>query len=116
MDMRTTTVIDTTTEPLITLYAAAALIPPARKGKKTNFSTIFRWVFEGVHGPDGERVRLEAVRVGCRWMTSRQALQRFVERLTPRIGEAPDSPGRRTPGRRQRASERAAKQLESMGV
>jgi hypothetical protein len=48
-------------------------------------------------------------------MTSREALQRFAERLTPRA----DGAGRtvpRGPDNRRRASERAAAELEKLGA
>jgi hypothetical protein len=60
-------------------------------------------------------VRLEAVRLGNRWMTSREALQRFTERLTPRIDDNP-VPAPRPAARRRRASERAEAELERLGV
>jgi hypothetical protein len=39
-----------------------------------NPSTTFRWVTNGAKGPGGRVVKLEAVRVGGRWITSRAAL------------------------------------------
>jgi hypothetical protein len=55
------------------------------------------------------------VRLGGRWVTSREALQRFAERLTPRLdAEALTAP--RSPGSRRRGSERAAAELEKLGV
>ena len=75
--------LDLTAEKPIPLAAATALVPPARQGKKTHFQTVLRWVIHGSKGPSGSRIRLEAVRLGGRWMTSREALQRFAERLTP---------------------------------
>jgi hypothetical protein len=88
--------IDIHEEPLLSLSAAAALVPPARSGKRTHLSTILRWILDGSKGPNGERVKLEAVRIGGRWMTTRSALQRFVERLTPAIGAAPMPPSSAT--------------------
>jgi hypothetical protein len=58
---------------------------------------------------------LEAVRLGGRWVTSREALQRFAERLTPDLGNRP-APAPRTPTARRRAAEQAAKQLEALGI
>jgi hypothetical protein len=108
--------LDTTVESPIPLNAAAKLIPPARNGKRTHLSTILRWITRGAKAPSGERVRLEAVRIGGRWMTSRQALQRFAERLTPRLDTTAASTTPRTPGQRQRAAERAERELDLIGI
>jgi hypothetical protein len=111
---------DTTTESLIPLAQAAKLIPPARRGKRTHLSTLLRWIQRGARNPVGEIVRLEAIRIGSRWMTSREALQRFAERLTPPTSgvtaTSPHTPGPRTPTARQRASERAARELDCIGI
>jgi hypothetical protein len=109
--------IDLSSETPLSLASAAKLIPPARSGKATHLSTLLRWILHGARGPAGETVRLEAIRIGSRWLTSREAIQRFVERLTPRLG-ASDLPGSapRGPGQRRRASDRAAAELEKAGI
>jgi hypothetical protein len=107
--------LDTTIEKPIPLNAAAGLIPPARNGKKTHLSTILRWITRGAKAPSGERVRLEAVRLGGRWITSREALQRFAERLTPRI-DTPSAASPRTSGQQRRAAERAGHELDKIGI
>jgi hypothetical protein len=100
-------------EKLLTLEQAAATVPPSRGGKRCHISTILRWILAGVRSPGGERVHLEASRLGGRWVTSVEALQRFSEALTPQ-----QQPGRRvrTPRQRRRASERAAAELEKLGI
>jgi hypothetical protein len=107
--------IDTISETPIPLAEAAKLIPPARQGKRTHLSTLLRWIMRGARTPSGEMVHLEAVRIGNRWMTSREALQRFAERLTPRL-DAPATAAPRSPTQRRRASERAAAELEKLGM
>jgi hypothetical protein len=109
-------VLDITVETPIPLYTAAGLIPPARNGKKTHLSTLLRWITRGAKAPSGERVRLEAVRLGGRWMTSREALQRFAERLTPRLDPAAMAGTPPTNGQRRRAAERAAYELDQLGI
>src|SRR5262245_56861478 len=107
--------IDLTVEPAIPLAAATGLVPPARGGRRTHLSTLLRWIHAGARAADGTIVRLEALRLGGRWVTSREALQRFAERLTPcRDGDAAPTP--RTPLKRQRHSERAARELEKVGL
>ena len=69
----------------------------------------------GAGAPDGNLVKLEAVRIGGRWLTSREALQRFVAALTPRVDAAAPAPPR-TKEARTRSSERAATELKRMGV
>jgi hypothetical protein len=117
-------------ESVLDLTAAAKIVPPARgrrapddpgdspapRGKKTHISTIVRWIKKGATAPDGTRVRLEAVRLGGRWVTSREALQRFADRLTPQLDGATPGSEVRSPKRRQKASERAAAELERLGM
>jgi hypothetical protein len=79
--------IDLRREQPLNLITAAKLIPPARNGEKTHLSTLLRWIIHGSKGPDGTIVRLEAMRLGSRWVTSREALMRFMDRLTPNVGE-----------------------------
>jgi hypothetical protein len=106
--------IDIATESPLSLAQAAKLVPPARNGKRTHLSTLLRWILTGATAPDGSRVRLDAMRLGGRWMTTVGALQRFAAALTPRVGdEAPASA--RSPTARTRASECAA-ELTGKGV
>jgi hypothetical protein len=106
---------DLATEPPIPLAEAVKLIPPARSGKATHLSTLIRWILTGVKSPTGEVVRLEGIRIGARWMTSRAAIQRFADRLNPHPNGS-SAPTPRTPAQRQRASERAATELENEGI
>ena len=102
-------------ETTLSLSQAARLLPPGRRGRPVSLSCLLRWVLDGVPGPDGQRVRLEAVRLGARWVTSREALQRFAERLTPQPSTSPPQPPR-TPSQRQQASERADRALQAAGI
>jgi hypothetical protein len=106
--------IDLSSESIISLAQAAKLVPSGRRGRPTHFSTLLRWILAGVKGPTGETVRLEAVRLGGRWLTSREALQRFAEAQTPRVADSGTTP--RTPTARKRASERAEKELSRHGI
>jgi hypothetical protein len=114
---RATAVIDLASETTFPLTKACGLVEPARAGAKTHISTLVRWITVGARGPGGQRIRLEAVRLGGRWLTSREALQRFADRLTPQLDQGTTSaPTPRTPTARQRAAERAAKELERCGI
>lgn len=66
----------------------------------------------------GGVVRLEAIRVGGRWLMSRGAVARFVAALTAASSPTHTSndPPVRTPAQRQRAAERAAEELKRRGA
>jgi hypothetical protein len=106
---------DLTFEQPIRLHEAARLAGLGRGGRPIHFSTVLRWILKGVKSPSGATVRLEALRIGAHWVTSREALQRFSERLTPRL-DAEEAPAVRSPAKRQRASERAAHELDKLGI
>ena len=104
----------------LSLSAAGRLFPGHRGNKAVDPSTVFRWVTRGLPSPDGQVVRLEAVRVGGRWLTSRGAVARFVAALTPAPDTPPAGPAcpprTRSSAARRKASERAAAELERMGA
>jgi hypothetical protein len=103
--------IDTATEAVLTLAQAAAELPRRRRGRKTHVSTLYRWTVSGCRG-----VILESIQIGATRATSRQALQRFFDRLTHarETGDAPSA--YRSANQRQRQSEAAAKELKKLGV
>jgi hypothetical protein len=105
--------LDLTAEKPLPLAAAAAVLPPGRNGRKCHLSTVLRWITDGVKAPDGSLVRLEALRLGSRWVTSREALQRFAERLTPRQDDAQPPP---SPTARRKAAARDAAVLDRAGI
>jgi hypothetical protein len=107
--------IDVTSEDTMRLADLRLLLPKGRNGSRPHISTVLRWILDGVAGPGGQRVRLRAVRLSGKWVSSRQALQEFCEALTPVLGDAPASPPR-TPAQRGRASEKASRRLEQAGI
>ena len=100
--------IDLATESLLTFGQASKLFPT-----RPHAATFWRWHKHGLKDQRGDVVRLEIARVGGRVYTSREALQRFSERLSG--GDTATSTVR-TPGQRRRASERAARELEKAGI
>jgi hypothetical protein len=103
-------------EQVLRLADVGSHLPPGRKGKRLSLSAALRWVLQGVRLPDGQRLHLEAVRVGGKWVTSVEALERFAMAQTPKL-DCPNHPAPpRTPGQRRRAAERAAKELEQLGI
>jgi hypothetical protein len=99
--------IDISTETLLTLSQAARLRPPGRAGRPTHPSTPYRWATRGIRGH-----RLEVVRLGGVTYTSREALQRFAERLTSDAAGLPAPP----PAPDRRAADAAAAELDRRGV
>lgn len=97
-----------------TLTVAARRFPPTRAGRPVTLSCLLRWVLEGVKTVSGVRVHLEAARNAGRWVTSPAAIQRFIAAQNPESSEQM-SVGR-SPGKRQRASERAERELEKAGI
>lgn len=90
-------------------------IQEAAKVARVSFATLWRWILRGCPDASGMRIRLEAIRCGGKWLTSREALDRFAERLTPRLNDDP-TPLPRPVAKRRAASERAAKALERVGI
>jgi hypothetical protein len=69
-------------ESILTLQEAAKLLPRRRAGRKPHVSTLYRWASRGLKG-----AVLETVQVGGTTCTSREALQRFFDKLqrSPRL-------------------------------
>lgn len=105
--------IDSTLETVFPLAEAPEYLPRRRRGRKVHISTLHRWATSGCRG-----VVLEVISVGATKCTSREALQRFFERLTTRSGgvaSAAPAP-LRSAAKRRRDSERAETLLKSMGA
>jgi len=62
------------------LYGCAAIAQLVRDqtGHRCDRSTISRWITQGRIGQDGNRHRLEAVRIGGRLYSTREALRRYI--------------------------------------
>lgn len=79
--------IDTLTEDPLSLADAAKTLPRRRAGKKPNIATLYRWTTAGCRG-----VVLESYQCGGTRCTTREALQRFFERLTAQAAGPSSSP------------------------
>jgi hypothetical protein len=108
--------VELATEKTFPLSQASKFLPSARLGRPVSLSCLLRWVFDGIKMPDGGRVRLEALRLGGKWVTSLEALQRFAEAQTPQIAGNRKDVVPRPPATRRRASERAEKALTKAGI
>jgi hypothetical protein len=98
-------------ETLISLAQAARLFPPTRQDKAVHVSTILRWILRGVRG-----VRLEAARAGGRWITSREAVARFVAALTASHSSQPGTDARPIGAAEQLRHERVEERLRRIGL
>ncbi|QJX01256.1 hypothetical protein [Frigoriglobus tundricola] len=103
------------------LYSPAALakvirVPGQREGTHLNGSTLFRHITKGVRAANGELIRLEADRVGSRWLSSREAFARFTAKLTAAAlpTDSPPSPPTPTPRQRSRAAAAASREADAI--
>lgn len=85
--------------------------PKGRTGNPVALSTGLRWIHKGVVGPSGERVRLNAVRVGGQTYVSMAAAEKFIAALnTGSAASKSDADADLA-----RRAKEAAKALESLG-
>jgi hypothetical protein len=109
--------IDITSETPITFGEAASLLPRRRRGRRVATQTLYRWARNGIQG-----VTLETLDTPSGLVTSRAAVQRFLERLSEARQATPGPPApvpvlsRRSASQRLRADAKAASELASMGV
>lgn len=69
-------IIDLENDELLTLAQACRLLP-----RKPSPATLWRWRKVGVL-VNGQRIRLECIRVGGKWHTTRKAFSEFVRSQT----------------------------------
>jgi hypothetical protein len=100
IDLQTETIIDA-------LREGPAYLGAGRNGKPPHKSFMIRAITKGSNGH-----KLEALRVGSRWITSIEALQRWAEAQT-----AAKIPGTSKPTTvtRRGAAERATRELDRLG-
>jgi hypothetical protein len=98
-------------EPHITPTALARLVCLEQTSRPIHAGTIIRWITRGVC-VRGQTVKLDAIRLGGRWVTSRSALDRFMARLTAASSAEAAPPSVATPATE---DERADRELSSQG-
>lgn len=69
-------------EDVLSLADAAKFLPVRKEGKPFHVNTLHRWATAGVRG-----VVLESLMIGGARYTSRQALTRFIRRISRGIAE-----------------------------
>jgi hypothetical protein len=98
--------IDPRVEELVSLRHAARLLPERRRGKRPHVSCLYRWTTAGCRG-----VVLESVMVGGTRCTSREALARFIARLS-----AGGRPGDGGPSLPAPSADRVEAELDAEGI
>jgi hypothetical protein len=103
-------------ESLLTFAQAARILPKTDRGTRVHISSIWRWARAGLKGTSGMVVRLETVKVGGRRCTSKEALQRFLDRLQDQLPEiSPPYPTSRARKARERQIEREWRMMGGEG-
>jgi hypothetical protein len=101
-------------ETVLTLADAAAKLPKMH-GKRPHIATLWRWITYGIRG-----VRLESRRLGGRFVTSIEALDRFGKALAEASHRVPASTSprkvERLPTARRKAIDQARRRLEAAGI
>ncbi len=110
--------IDIAKERQLGLREAAKLYPSFRNGRPTHITTPLRHITKGIRLANGEVIHLEGARLGGRWITSVEAVQRFIERVTAgALGNSSkaDASTIRTPEQRRRELDRVDRELAEAG-
>jgi hypothetical protein len=105
----------------LSMSDAGRIVPALRGNRRTNPATIWRWVCRGHRLPDGSVIKLEAAKLAGRWLTSRAALARFLERVTAASTPVPPSDPKpvatpRSETRRRKAVDAATAKLIAAGA
>jgi len=99
------------TETLLSPTEAAKEPVFRRHGKAVHISAIYRYMVRGATTPRGERVKLEVIRTPFGVRTSREAITRFIAKLS---GDMPLPQA--TPATRQRQIDQAERELREAGM
>jgi hypothetical protein len=103
-------------EGLLSMSAVARLLGELKGGRPVHPSTPYRWATRGIRLSNGSRLRLEAMVLSGKPVTSRAALVRFLVAQQPDdCHDTPDAPPR-SPRARNKAAEKAGHELERLGL
>ena len=100
----------------LSLAAVGRTLPGHRGNSSIDPATVFRWMKSGTRAANGAVVRLEAVRVGGRWVTSREAVARFIAASTTASSTDCPAPSPRPSGNATQRAAAANKRLEAIGA
>lgn len=70
--------MDISDEQLIPIQEVPRHLPTKSTGRRVHISAVYRWIKHGVAGG----IRLKTVKMGGSTYTSKEALQRFADRLS----------------------------------
>lgn len=104
--------MNATADDFSTLSQIAATIPGAKGASRINPATLTRWILTGCRARNGQRLRLPATRCGSRWLVRRSDLDHFFTALAADPSTPPAPP---SPAERQRAADRATRELIAAG-
>jgi hypothetical protein len=77
---------------------------------------VWRWAVKGIKLPDGRVVKLETLKLAGRYMTSIEALERFIAAQNEPVTNPPVFDDIRSRSARERQSDRAAEFLTEKGI
>ncbi len=104
----------------LSMSAAGKIVPALRGESSTRPETIWRWCRHGHKLRDGTTIKLECARLAGRWLTSKPALARFLERVTAASSPESTDPTSLAPTPHSAASgkrcEAAVRKLTSLGA
>jgi hypothetical protein len=105
-------------ETLLTLAQAAKRFPSESRIGHLDPATLWRWATRGVRLSDGRRLKLETIKLAGRFLTSEQALQRFVaaQNDAPPDAPLPDSRPRPKSKKKLSRAEEAGRRLAELGA
>lgn len=95
--------------------SVARRIPSNRRTGHVTPEAVWRWYKRGILRKDGTRVHLEAVLVSGRYLTSWGRVEAFLA-ATQDSDAPPLLSSARSPGRREKSSNRAAEKLAEIGI
>lgn len=100
---------ETSIDDLFSFNVARSWLPRSH-GRKISIDTLYRWCHQGLQGG----VRLQAVKVGGRWFTTRQWLQDFIRAGQPDLTVKDSGTSIRTSSQKKRAAASAERELRRL--
>lgn len=97
----------------VPFHRLARRLPGRKDGRHLHPAALYRWHKDGLRAADGERVRLEARRIGGQWCTTWKRLREFFARLE---GPPAAEPMPETRQERGRAAREAEARLDRLGI
>ncbi len=94
--------------------AAGKMVGQLHGGRPVAGSTISRWILRGHRLPDGRRIKLEALRVGGKLLTTKPAILRFFVAQQP--VEVAEVAPIRSPAARRRGNSKTMDALSEAGA